>query len=694
MCRLPRSPRTAATFGACLCACLCSVLHAADAPSPASALDAPPPVDAGDPVLTLGRVRVDATRRALDASTVLSSVDVLAPDVLHDPPVAHSWELMARAPGVQVTRFAMGTDAGRFSFRGFNGEGRINAVKLLIDGVPANDNAGGMPYLDAVFPLEIDAIEIVRGTNDARHGLHAIAGSVDVLTRTGGNGGRIAATVGSFDTRELQAVHGIERGGVTQNYAAFWRGSDGERDHADSIQRGASGKWYVSGADARWRVGASLRLFEHEALEAGYLDYETARTAPRSSPGYARDDRSRRRTTQLALHADGRLGAALDWTATAYGNRYRNVRLVRFTAAGAQQERDSDERHHGLLATATWRPAAFGPNAFALEFGVDGQWQDNASRRYRTQAGERLATLRDWDFALDTRGAYVQAIVRPVARLKLVPGYRIDRIGGDFLDVASGQRAPVHRYGSIGQPKLSMAYDLAPGTVAYANWGRTFQIGTGNAAYRMQAGDLAPSLNDGWEAGLKFAPWTGAQARLAYWEQRASGEVATILGVDGTVDAGEVGNVGRTRRHGWDARLDLALRERWQAWLSFARQQARIVVADPAAPQTQGREVENVPRWLATAGIEWQPGDRLRLSAWGHAQGDYFLERSNTLGRTGGRALLDLGATWRLGDADELALQLRNATDRRHVYAWYDSGSSGYSPGEGRTLSLSWRREL
>ena len=36
---------------------------------------------------------------------------------------------MTRVPGAT---FRMGTDAGRFSFRGFNGEGRINAVKLLI----------------------------------------------------------------------------------------------------------------------------------------------------------------------------------------------------------------------------------------------------------------------------------------------------------------------------------------------------------------------------------------------------------------------------------------------------------------------------------------------------------------------------------------------------------------------------------
>jgi hypothetical protein len=43
--------------------------------------------------------------------------------------------------------------------------GEINAVKLLVDGVPANSNDGNMPYIDGVFPLDIAGIEVVRGTS-------------------------------------------------------------------------------------------------------------------------------------------------------------------------------------------------------------------------------------------------------------------------------------------------------------------------------------------------------------------------------------------------------------------------------------------------------------------------------------------------------------------------------------------------
>lgn len=645
---------------------------------------------AQDVALTLGNVQVsEHARRSLSTARVLSSVDVIGGELLHDQHVDYSWELLMRAPGVQVTQFRMGTDAGRFSFRGFNGEGRINAVKLLIDGIPSNDNAGAMPYLDAVFPQDISAIEIVRGTNDARYGLNAIAGSVDVVTRTGGNDGRLSMTTGSFDAREVQLGKGFERGAWSQNYVLAWRDSDGYRDHADARKRSVAGKWFYTAPEGAFRAGLTTRYYDNHALEAGYLDAASARAAPRRSPEYTQNDRSERRVRQTVLHADGELSEQAQWSANAYQNDYRNQRWVQFSAAGLQQERDTDETHRGLLLGGHWQPNWWALTA-NLEAGVDAQWQDNQSQRYRTVARVRGARLRDWKYDLNTRGAYVQAVLMPFARLQLVPGYRIDRVDGQLHDVLAGIVAPSYEYGTIKQPKFSASYRVGEQSSVYANWGRTFQIGSGDGAYRRQSGNLGPSINDGWEAGFKFAPSPVVDGRLAYWEQRASGEVATILGVNGVAGIGEVANVGRTLRRGWDAQLNLQPVEHWRAWVSYSRQKASIATPDPSAPATRGKEIENVPHWLASAGMEWQVSSAVQLSAWGNAQGDYYLERTNTLGRTGGDCLLNLGARWNMDVYNALSLQLRNLTDRAYVYAWYDSGSSGYSPGDGRALSLSW----
>jgi iron complex outermembrane receptor protein len=640
---------------------------------------------AADSTLTMGTVTIHGKATGpLATRNVSSSVDILGAAVLEDQHVDYSWELLTRAPGVQVTQFKQGTDAGRFSFRGFNGEGRINAVKLLIDGIPSNDNAGGMPYFDAVFPLDIEAIEIVRGTNDPRYGLNNIAGNANVRTRIGGNDGRASLTVGSFGTKEVQLVKGIEHGNWSQNYGVSWRDSDGYRDHADARKLALSGKWFFTSDDRRWRAGAIARYYRNTALESGYLTYEQALAAPRSSPSYAAFDQGERETAQLSAHLDGELSPALSWSGKLYANRYRNERWVRFSAASVQQERDSDEKQHGLITALTWRPATTLVHEFTLEGGVDAQWQDNLNQRYRTANRVRSARFRDWDFDLQTQGAYVQAVIRPTAALKIIPAYRIDHVDGSFRDRLTGAQWPAHDYGLIRQPKISVVYALAPQASAYANWGRTFQVGSGIDTYRSQARNLSPSINDGWEAGLKLTPRTWLDGRLAYWEQRASGEVARVLGVDGVPDPGGLGNVGKTVRRGYDAQLNARLAGQVVAWLSYSRQKASITVPDPSAPQTQGKEIENVPHYLFSAGIDVQASERLKLSAWGNGQGDYFVDRSNAQGRFGKYALLNLGAQYRVSEAISVNVQLKNLTNRHVVYAWYDSGSSGFSPADGR----------
>ncbi|SFE15168.1 iron complex outermembrane recepter protein [Paracidovorax konjaci] len=647
------------------------------------------------PALTLGAVEVRSggPGGALPARSVSTSVDIVGGEVLQDARVDHAWELMGHAPGVQVTPFRQGTDAGRFSFRGFNGEGRVNAIKLLIDGIPSNDNAGGMPFLDAVFPLDIEAVEVVRGTNDPRYGLHNIAGNVNVLTRTGGNEGRATVTAGSFGTRDVQVVKGIESGPWSQNYGLFWRTGDGWRDHAEGTQRALSGKWFYTDEGGRWRAGLTARAFRNEAQESGYLTREQAAAQPRWSPPWSASDRSTRETGQLGLHWDAELAERLSWTARAYASHYENQRWVRFSQAGVQQERGNDEDQRGLSGVLTWRPAVAWAHAFTLEGGVDAQWQDNAAQRWRTVERVRTSQFRDWDFGFRTQGAYVQAVVQPVPSLRIVPALRVDRLDGDFTDRLTGQRYGIHGYGTVRQPKLSVAWTAREGVTLYANAGRTFQVGTGIDAYRTQARDLGPSINDGWETGVRWQPAPGLEARVAAWRQRASGEVARVLGVDGLPDPGGLGNVGRTRRKGWDAQLNARLQGGWTGWVAYSHQVARIAVPDPSAPATAGREVENVPHYLVSAGVQVRATEVLRLSASVTAQGDYYLDRTNTQGRAGRYALLDLGATWQLTPAADVSLQVRNATDRRYVYAWYDSGSSGYSPGDGRSVSVSlgWR---
>jgi iron complex outermembrane receptor protein len=46
---------------------------------------------------------------------------------------------------------------------------------------------------------------------------------------------------------------------------------------------------------------------------------------------------------------------------------------------------------------------------------------------------------------------------------------------------------------------------------------------------------------------------------------------------------------------------------------------ACITTPDPSAPATLGKEIENVPRYLVSAGLAYQATDRIKLSAWANA---------------------------------------------------------------------------
>lgn len=634
-----------------------------------------------DSTLIVGSVEVTAKRSGpLTARNIMSSVDVLGADLLRNQQVQHAWELFAQAPGVMLTQFRQGNESGKLSFRGFNGEGEVNAVKLLIDGVPSNDNAGGMPFLDMLFPLEISSIEVVRGTNDPRYGLHNIAGNATIHTRQGGNDGQLRSSYGSFNTREVQWAQGLERGNWSQNYFIGALASDGYRDHSAFRKSTVSGKWWYTSDDGDTRSGFSVRHTRGEGDEAGYLEAADARSHPTTSYGYAQASGGERTMTQASVHLDHRFSAALSLSAKAYFNDVRDQRWLRYAVTASQQERMIDEQHHGLLATLTYRPAA----VLSLETGVSGERQDNRSPRYNTVNQVRVSTTRDQRFRFNHHGAYVQAVWQPLAGLKLIPGYRVDRLSGQFHDPSRGLRYGMNDYGTIRQPKLSAVYAPSANASLYGNWGRTFQVGAGAAAYASSSSALRPSLNEGWEGGVKFQPASWLNGRLAIWRQDASGEVKRRL----NDPAGGSDNLGRTRRQGADFQLNAQPGADSTAWISYSLQRSRIVEPDPAAPQTLGKQIDHMPRQLYSAGYDLQFSEALKLSAWASGQGGYFLTSANTGNRYGAYTLLNLGASYRLSPSVTLDLQVKNLANRYYEYVWMND-QTRHAPGDGRAFYLS-----
>ncbi len=641
-----------------------------------------------DSTLTLGTVTVSgAAAGPLATSSVVSSVDILGGDILEKMPVNYSWELFSRAPGVMLTEFNQGTTSGKISFRGFNGEGEVNAVKLLIDGIPSNSNDGNMPYMDMIFPLELDSIEVVRGTSDARYGLNNIAGNVNMLTRTSGDYTKARVRYGSFNTQETQLAKGIESSNWTQNYFIAYQKADGYRDHAEAGRYSMSGKWFYTPDDDSYRIGLIARHYETEAQEPGYLTEDDARHHPTMTNSYNATDKGTRRMNQVSLHFDTELTDSLAWSAKTYVNTYDDRRWTQYWRTSSQQERDTYETQYGALTSLTWRPEVNGLYDFALEGGADVQQQQNKSERYITKSRVRQSQTRDQAFDFDTYGAYVQAEIKPFESLKIVPAYRVDKIQGDFTNEMTGTDYDINDYGLIKQPKLSIVYSPWAVTSVYANWGRTFQVGTGAAAYKIppRTTDLEPSINEGWETGVKFTPSDWVDGRIAYWQQEATGEVSRRL----NDPSGESDNVGETRRWGYDLQVNMHPNERIDFWMAYVWQYSKILQPSATLPDSKGQEIDHVPHHLYNAGVSYQATPALQLTAWMNGQTNYYLERQNTQGTYGGYVLMNLGAVYKVTESVSVDVQLKNLTNRYYEYVWYDpdgANASLHSPGDGRAL--------
>ncbi|MGD9472944.1 MAG: TonB-dependent receptor [Novosphingobium sp.] len=640
-----------------------------------------------DTSFSVGEIVVTARGMAGSADNVLTSVDRMGGDVAQDADVDNVFELIGQMPGIQVTDFNQGTTSGKFSMRGFNGEGNINAVKLLIDGIPSNSNDGNMPYIDMVFPLNIETIEVVRGTSDPRYGLHAIAGSANIVTRSGGTFLDARGSVGSYDTYEGQLVAGLETGTITQNYQIAYRDSSGYRNHADTQRLSLSGRWGVTlGEDVK--LGAIARYYEADAEEPGYLTFADSRDNPRMTNAYNVSDGDTRDMQQYALTADVSFSDHLDWSSAAYFNRLRDDRYVKFSAGASQQRRLTQEDHYGLKSALHWH-GNIGGMDLMLEAGGDVQWQDNKSLRWLSVERVPTSQTRDQQFDLTVGGAYVQAIIEPTDWLRITPAYRIDWVGGTFENRLNSTAAPINDYGSIDQPKLSVAILPLDGLTLYGNWGKTFQIGLGSGAYLIppRAVDLAPSINEGWELGAKYQLGDLFEGRVAYWEQSATGEIARKL----NDPLGDFENVGATDRRGVDVQASVRPMPGLNIWGAIAWQEAIITTPAPATPQFAGNEIDHTPHWLWSGGIDWSPIEELTLSLSGRGQSSYYLTSANAEGKWGELTVFDASASYRLNERIELGLAVKNLGSDYYEYVWWDGAQTLHSPANGRNVTASVR---
>lgn len=635
------------------------------------------------PVQVVGAAGAGRDNGHLQASDLAGSVSVLSGEQISREQVTFAQELLRKVPGIYRAEFNQGIVAGDIGVRGFNTESEIGSTKLLIDGIPANMNSG-VTEMNALFPLEISRMEVVRGTNDPRFGLFNLAGNVSVETAQGGSYLTSRLQRGSFGTEEGQLLAAWEQQGFSQTLFAGLRRSTGYRDNSGQNKWSMSGKWFYQAPSSRVRVGVIARTHRLDAEAPGYLTEAQSRATPTLSPAFSASDGGSVGSDHGSLHVDVRQTSTFNWSLKAYAQRFNRIRYVRFTAGGAQQERVEDERQSGVIATATWRPAALATRHVALMAGADAQRTDNLQLRYRAVERQRQAVLRDHAFALDNGGGFVQLTGSPWGRLQLTVGARADRFYGDFDNrtTSTFSNTPILNYGWIAQPKASATLRITDRVSTYANYGRGFQIGSGIASYGRTP--LRASRNDGVEGGVVSTPLSFLSVRAGVWQQNASDEVR--LRFD---NSGDSENIGRTRRTGVDVESSVRLPRGVSAWVAATSQRARLVEPGLTNAAARGKLLNHVPNWTVKYGADWSPLRGLQLSFWSYQQGDYDIIPTNDRGRWGSISTVNTDISWRVR-ALAVGLGTTNLFNRYNEYVWWDGTQTLHSPAAPRSVFLTF----
>lgn len=140
----------------------------------------------------------------IEAGAIGSAVSVVTAEELENRQVRTVADALRTVPGVAVNKSGSFGGLTQIRIRG----SEENHTLVLIDGVEANDATNGAFDFGGLLAEEIERIEVIRGPQSGIWGSSALAGVVNIVTKSGRNQPLTAtASVegGSFDTRQFSA---------------------------------------------------------------------------------------------------------------------------------------------------------------------------------------------------------------------------------------------------------------------------------------------------------------------------------------------------------------------------------------------------------------------------------------------------------------------------------------------------------
>lgn len=416
-------------------------------------------------------------------------------------------ELLEHHPGLEIFRSFRGS---AIRMQGLDPE----YVLVLVDGNRAIGRVGGSVDLER-FPVEdIERIEIVKGASSALYGSDALAGVVNIITRTTERPleAEIHSSYGQFDTLDLSGRIGLRRGAWSSRTTAGWHRSDGYDLSPQTIATTASSHDELHVAHrTSYQAGPRLEL----AGQAEYLDRDQ-HGIDESATGAVFDRSTRTETASTSIRARWRLMKSGALSVSGHYSMWRDQYL-------------SDQRDANALDTYELTREQLGELSAQYDTTL-------TSRHFLTVGAQGLVEhLRADRLAEDGNRQRIALFgqhewtVANTPYLVVAPGMRVD------LDSQFGQHV---------SPKLATRWDAHQDVALRANYGVGFRapgfrelllrFENPSVGYRVDGNpDLEPessrSANLGAEARLHRRAW----AAVSLYHNDIDNLITTDLADDG-----------------------------------------------------------------------------------------------------------------------------------------------------------------
>lgn len=391
------------------------------------------------PVFTGDTVVVTPTRTPQSAASVIGDVTVITASDIAAAGQTSLVELLQAQPAVEITQSGGAGAAAGVRIRG----GNPGHTLVLIDGLRVGSATLGTTPLENIALDQIERIEILRGPASSLYGADAVAGVIQIFTRTGQGAPHLSGQVGV-------GSHGLVQGNVQYSGRA---------------------------GDTRFSLGAG-----HARTDGGFS------AARPTAFGYNPDDDGDRKTS-LHLNLDHALGARHSVGLTALANRDR----VEYDAGTANDYARNSVNAvsawwKGQLTEAwrSWLSAGLGQNhTDNFSLGASTGRFDTDQRQYQWQndfalpVGELSASLERLEQQVDASQIVYTQRRRTVNAVQA--GYRAD-LGAHAVQL-SLRRDDYSDFGGQTTGMAGYAYAITPAWRLGAVYGTSFKAPTFNDMY-------------------------------------------------------------------------------------------------------------------------------------------------------------------------------------------------------------------